>query len=340
MKTLLIHTASIFILCGCIEPYDKVFEEKNNYLVVEGAVTTADGPHIIKLTTTRNSTNTNSQYKFYVEEAQVRITNGSGETEQLTEKEPGLYYTSERYKGVRGESYQLEIETKEGKTYRSNQETLSLLPHIDSLSIAFGTSIYLSNYNSVFDNQGFYTSAWLQTNENESFYRVKWEYTYKIFTKGDPPNTCWVRIDPPDFEIFTDQLVIAGHEAEFPLFFIPVRGVMFAEKIQVKATITSLSRESYSFWEAIYDNVYSQGGVFDPSPMTIPSNIINVQDPDELVLGYFHAGDVGSATRNIYAKDFPGRIDTQTPFTLPCDKYPVTENHATISTIEPEYWTE
>ncbi len=339
MKKSLLYILPVVCLVSCIEPYDYHLEEKNNYLVVEGAISTACGPHWVQLTTTRNASNTSSKYKLYVEKAQVRIINGSGEDEILTETQPGNYYTSDSYRGVGGETYLLEITTSDGKVYRSGEETLHSLPQLDSLSLAFGTTNTLSDYNSVLETPGFFISAWMQNTGNAGAYRVRWDYTYKVTTKGDAPNNCWVLVVPPTFELFTEDLAIEGSRFEQPLFFLPVRGVMFAEKIHVRATITSISPAAMRFWQGVYNNLYAQGGVFDPPPAGIASNIVNVHDPGELVLGYFYAADTDTLATSIYARDFPLRVDTEIDFSIPCDKYP-TEKYSTISTFEPEYWTE
>lgn len=342
MNSIFVQRFSLYLLLAfsaCIDPYDVTFEEKGNYLVVEGSVTTLPGPQVVRLTTTRNIANKGNRYPLSVEKANVVIRSSMGETEYLIEQEPGVYHTSAGFTGQPGQSYQLEIETQEGKRYLSNAQEIVPLPPLKDLSIAYGTSPFVSSYRSNMESEGFFISTLLKDTAAEQFFRVRWEYTYKLTTEGPAPNTCWVEVSPGEFTVLSNEVVGSSGLTQHSLFFLPVRGVMFGEKIKVRATIGSLAAESFTFWKAVYDSRYNQGGIFDPSPRTVPSNVKNEANPDELVLGFFYASDVGTLSRDIVAKDFPGRVDARPSFPAPCDKYPV-EDKANILLSEPEYWTQ
>jgi len=343
MKT--IKTANLIpviylMIFGCIEPLEYDYGEATNYLVVEGVITTEDGPHMIKLTTTRNVSNENNKFKLAVEGADVEVSSSLGEKETLVESEPGVYFTSDRFRGQVGQSHHLTIETKDRKRYVSNSAHLKALPRPDSLSIHFGSFKTITSYNSIQEREGFFINALIQNEDSaESFFHATWDYTYKIETGGGLPNVCWVSIAPTEFSIFSDELSESGVFAEHPLFFLPVTGVMLAEKIKVQVRLTSLAEPAYDFMRLIYDANYNQGGIFDPPPAYIPSNISNIDNPEETVLGYFYASDVATVSRNISARDFPGRISTETGFLAPCTLYPL-DGNARITDTEPENWTE
>ena len=54
----------------------------------------------------------------------------------------------------------------------------------------------------------------------------------------------------------------------------------------VELTQKRLSEEGYRYWEKIHSNSTDVGGLFSPEPSELRGNIVNVDDPDELVLGF------------------------------------------------------
>ena len=50
-----------------------------------------------------------------------------------------------------------------------------------------------------------------------------------------------------------------------------------------------MSLEAFAYWEQARVQLARGGGVFDPPFAPVVGNIRNVNDPSEVVLGYFHA---------------------------------------------------
>ncbi len=329
------------IFDGCVDPYDYPFEEKTNYLVVEGRITTEEGPHSITLTTTRNIKNEENAFNLRMQNARVTIASSSGQVERLVEQDTsGVYYTSADFKGKVDEKYQLRIVLEDGSEYLSDSVRLLAMPEIDSIGLEYGSKSSLSELNSALDGTGFFVDAFVpKPTKQTSYYRANWRYTYLINTVGITPRTCWINVSPLEYGVFSSEEIESTNIDQFPLFFLPIRGVMFAEKIQVEVAFTSETKASYDFWNAVYNATYRQGGIFDPAPAFIPSNIVNVNDPGQIVLGQFSASDVKTMVRNIYAQDFPERVSTEINWTEECVKYP-REEHSTITDVEPEDWNE
>ena len=49
---------------------------------------------------------------------------------------------------------------------------------------------------------------------------------------------------------------------------------------------TALTQDAYRYWSTMKRNTYDVGGLFSPQPADYRGNIYNVDDPDELVIGY------------------------------------------------------
>jgi hypothetical protein len=60
----------------------------------------------------------------------------------------------------------------------------------------------------------------------------------------------------------------------------------------------SISQEAYRFLRLVKQQAEISGSIFDPPPATIRGNMISLNNPDEVVLGYFMAG--GETSRRIY----------------------------------------
>jgi len=354
-RRIVLQPLFLLLTFSCVEIYDFPFEEKTNYLVVEGAITTEPGPYSVTLTSTRNIKNETNAYKLRMNNARVTITTSSGEVQRLAEQDTsGVYFTAPAFRGEVGGKYRLQITLEDGRQYESAEIELLPVPEIDSISITYGSQKMISEANSLLDQSGFFIRSYLNDPASEeNAFLVNWDYTYKIVTHPELATAyddvgcecwvaapkqccaiCWVEEDVPDFAVVSDRLNNGSSAAQHDLFFLPVMSKMLFEKIYLKVSIASLSKDSYLFLKAIYDSRYGQGGLFDPTPNTVPSNVRNVDDDAELVLGYFYASEVKTLSRFIYAADFPERVDPDTMYPDTCT---LLEN---TTSEEPDYWND
>ena len=54
----------------------------------------------------------------------------------------------------------------------------------------------------------------------------------------------------------------------------------------------SLSIDAYNYFQRKNEQAVESGGMYDVQPSTVAGNLYNVNDPEEVVLGYFHASQV------------------------------------------------
>jgi hypothetical protein len=112
----------------------------------------------------------------------------------------------------------------------------------------------------------------------------------------------------------------------------------------------SLTPEAYRFWEEISIQQSSGGGIFDPPPFRLSTNIHNVDDPSENVSGYFMVAHESSERWWFSEEDLPYDADIDRGCALPpgnSPSRPITEcedclrydgGASSITTIEPEWW--
>ncbi len=65
----------------------------------------------------------------------------------------------------------------------------------------------------------------------------------------------------------------------------------------------ALSKKAFWYWDELAKNLQSKGNLFDTQPSLTPSNICNVNDEDELVIGYFSIS--GATEKRIFVEDIP-----------------------------------
>lgn len=67
----------------------------------------------------------------------------------------------------------------------------------------------------------------------------------------------------------------------------------------VELSQTRLSEEGYRYWEKMRSNSTDVGGLFSPEPLELRGNIVNVDDSDELVLGFIGVSTVSRVSMYI-----------------------------------------
>ena len=67
----------------------------------------------------------------------------------------------------------------------------------------------------------------------------------------------------------------------------------------------SINREAYEYWEKIKIVINNQGSLFDIPPAPVFGNIANVEDRNEIVLGYFEVAKTKVTRINTTRADGP-----------------------------------
>lgn len=265
------------ILSGCIDPYETKAKQGEKRLVVEGHITSSEGPYFVTLSYSGNYSQTLDGVAEFISKAYVCIHDNEGNCAELHEIGSGRYSTGQSsFRGKIGHSYHLEIILPNGKRYLSQSEKMLKPPEIKQ--------IYDEYYpGSDLKEEGFYVYIDVKDPEDEvNFY--KWETISWYLYSVDP---CWKRI--PEFDPFNieSDKNINGNLIEHKLLKI----VPYNSKLPYVVSVNqeALTENAYNFLKSLNDQLQLSGSVFDPPPTFIWGNIENSEDPDELVLGYFYA---------------------------------------------------
>lgn len=298
----------MFSLSACIDELDISTDSSVRNLVVEGFITTEKGPHEIKLS---KSAKYGSIFEGYVrkeERAQVRIRDEEGNQVFLTELQPGSYFTPPSFQAEIGKKYNLLILTSDGVRYASTPEPVLPAPPIDTLFLKY-KKVPTENP-IIFDHGVEVYAQWQDPGDERNFYMWQNSGTYLIETNPElhtvvdpfgrrtpaPKDccaTCWVTEYGGDrsFRVL-DDLNANGSQRSQLVAFIVDDGGRYDEKYLIRIKQMALSKDAYAFLKIVDEQSSISGDIFDPPPASIRGNILNLDDPENLPIGYFFACDL------------------------------------------------
>jgi len=328
-----ITLALVFLFTeSCIDPINFQIEEDNSgQLVIMGIITNQDGPYTVTVNRTSGFFDAVSELANRVNGAVITLTDSEGNVEVLQESSTGIYKTDPGgIKGEIGRYYTLTVQTSDGEFYQSSQELLNPLPEIDCLFYEYEKITRLNEIDAEVDkHQLRFFIETTDPGEQTNYYRWTWNGTYRIRTFPELVTTtnafgatipaplpcseaprcvccdCWVTEENNDLQIIDDEFFDGNKLSKQLVGIQPVNGFIFLSKFHLEVFQYSLSEGAFNFWKLIKDQKESQGTLFETPPAKIPSNLININDPDELVWGYFEASAVESRSFFIQRSEIP-----------------------------------
>ncbi len=309
------HYLSFLVLSlvadGCIDPYSpSVSNEDITILVVDGFLNSTEKSASVKL----SKTIALSENKGYRSEknAIVTIEDESGSISNLTETDTGLYEASHMAISV-SKKYQLHIKTTSGKEYRSDFIELKQSPSLDTITwkaSAQGITIYVNAHdplNTTHYYQWKYTETW---EYNADYYSV-----YKVVGGAVVPRasnevfyTCWTTAPSTQILINSTLKLSSDVVHEFPLTFIERGSKKISRTYSMLLQQRALTDEAYQYWSQLQKLTENLGGLFDPLPYRLLSNVHNTDDDSEPVLGYFNGGSIQEKRVFIRFSELPGYL--------------------------------
>jgi len=330
---------------GCIEPLDIQTNTAVEVLVVEGTINTSNQRHRITLEQSAKYGDVFEGFSERVPGATVWVRDQDGIQFFFEEVAEGSYTSGDNFQAKAGNTYTLNITLENGERYVSLPEKIPTSPEIQSLQAI--NKAQPSSDDILFDS-GFEIYATFQDQEDtQDFYQWNSTGEYRIESRpdlfvagGEVPtpapkdccSICYVDEDVVDEEIriAKDNLTNGSLTTQL-VAYIPDNGRRFDKEYMVVVEQKSLTREAYQFFNLLKNQLSIDGDIFDPPPATIGGNIINLDNPDQPVIGYFAASDVKRDTIFI----FNDQVTSPQPFNLLKDDCRVLRSSTTNM---PPYW--
>ncbi|MBX2967632.1 MAG: DUF4249 domain-containing protein [Cyclobacteriaceae bacterium] len=287
---------------SCIDPFPLQTGNQSDNLVVDGLVTNRADQSVVRLSRSLSFDNTQLVAGYIVPErdATVILKNDLGEEEILAEAEPGVYKPLPGFSGTVGTSYSIYIQTSDGKQYQSFTETMPDVPAIGGLLYeyySYEELIKNISGNWVAERRfGFRIMVQVDDPDDErNYYRWKARGIFEFFSfVGETFLQCWAPVARLESTVqVMDDAYTNGNTFIEAIAVIPYdRPTYYQVTVQQQA----LTREAFEFWSKVKDQQTNTGSIFDPIPSQIKGNIYNIDDPDEIVLGFFGASSMVEET--------------------------------------------
>jgi len=309
---------AVFLLCTCIDPYSPKLGGYESLLVVDGLVTDENMSYTISLSRTIQEQNA---IPTAVSDATLFITDENGSNTYLRSLGKGKYQTdSLEFKGIIGKTYILHINTADGNEYESEPCMMLSVPEIDT--IYFAKDQELIN-NGTESQEG--VRIYLDTAEEveNNYFRWDFEETWKfkipspkkfdyisedtIAAVAVVKEYCWKNRKSDDILIHFAYAVESARIEQKPINFIATDQ---SDRLLIQYSILirqySISKKEYDFWDNLKGVNESGGDIFALQPFPVISNIRNINNPKERVLGYFQVSAVKQKRKYISFSEIVG----------------------------------
>lgn len=290
---------SVFALCTCIDPYYPKLKGYESLLVVDGLITDENSSYAIKLSRTLQEQNAMPDI---VSDATVFITDDTHNISYLKNHGGGIYKSdSLNFRGSTGKKYILHILTGNGNEYESDECIMQSVPDIDSVYYDRDQELVNNGTESLIGARIYLDS---KTGDADQYFRWSFAETWKfrlptakkydyIDAKTIIPVTsikqyCWKGRKSDKILIHSANSGPNEHVGKQPIFFIATDK---SDRLMIEYSILvnqySISKKEYDFWDNMKRTDESGGDIFASQPFSILSNIHNINDPKERILGYF-----------------------------------------------------
>jgi hypothetical protein len=320
----------VLTLCTCIDPYSPKLRGYGSLLVVDGLITDENTSYTVKLSGTIQEQN---EMPVMVSDATVFLTDDEGNNISLYNKGRGIYKTdSTGFKGIVGRTYVLHILTHNGDEYESEPCLMQSVPEIDSIYYSKEQEL-VNNGSETSDGIRFYLDS--KPGDNNHYYRWDFKETWKFKVPNpkkyeyindsiiNPVTTvkeyCWSNRNSDEILVHSDYSGQADRIVKEPIFFIASDK---SNRLLIQYSILirqySISKKEYDFWNNMKQVNESGGDIFAKQPFSVKSNIHNINDQLEQVLGYFQVSAVKQKRKTISFSDIS---EMNLPFFhYPCDR--------------------
>ncbi len=308
----IISVIFVATLCTCIDPYFPKLNGYQSLLVVEGLITNENVPYEIKLSKSRQSKDLIGEM---VSDAIVSVTDESGKQSMFKNIGEGIYRSDNTvFRGSVGKTYVLDIVTRDGKEYKSDPGIMLPVPEIDTLYYEKEVG-FTNNQSETHTGITVYLDS-KPGDESNKYYRWEFDETWK-FKVPNPqkfsyindstvlPITyfkefCWKNQKSSEILISSTSPGEANSIKREALCFItPDKTDRLTVQYSILVKQYSISKEEYNFWSNLKKVSENSGDIFGSQPFPVTSNIHNINNAGEQVLGFFQVSAVNQKRKYI-----------------------------------------
>jgi hypothetical protein len=290
-------------LFSCIEEFEPDINDSDNLLVISGSIIKGDSIQEVNISNTRSY---NQEEYDEVATYKVWVENDKGQQFYFTEKSSGNYEAviADAYLSYNSQ-FKLRVSSEDGKEYESSFETIQESPPVDT--VYYQEEAYQSSSEEYDLGLQFYVD--LKAAEDQgNFYRWKLEETWEYRSSFVPTwfwdteldlitrfitdtniYYCWSTEDVEGLYSATTENLIVNEKKMIPLNYVAGSNLKtkYAYSLLIKQYV--LSEVAYEYWDRNKIQTSESGSLYETQPSQTKSNITNINDPSETILGFFWA---------------------------------------------------
>ncbi len=210
-----------------------------------------------------------------------------------------------------GDVFYLRVITEDGTIYESTEDQITPCPEIDTIYYEV-----TNNQESTDADESYGAQFYIDLKADDaysSYYRYTVVETYELHADyviydyineegnfvsdlfGDYSKYYCYRTENID-ELYplTTQELTENTYIKYPLNFVDNTTQRLKYNYSILLNQYSLSKTVFEFWNTLKQNNQSSVDLYSTQPATVVGNIFNVNDDDEVVLGYFGASELSS----------------------------------------------
>lgn len=259
---------------SCEDPIEIDIPDGQERLVVEGWITDQPGPYQIQLSLTNNFNDVAPSPR--VSNAQVWVEASDGNSYDFIEQASGVYWSTGKFIGKQGVGYTCFITLEGGEEIVSSTEVLGNVPDLDSL---FYKEVFPANIiDGIIQEEFFIGSTIRDPAEVDNYYR--WRLTQNSTSL----------IDVESIVIFSDRFV-NGNE-----FQLEVPQILFARGDTIIVQQEGISEQAFDYYDLLIAQATTLGQSSGTAPAILRGNMSALNNPNEIVLGYFGTASITTDT--------------------------------------------
>jgi hypothetical protein len=282
-----------FLQVACKKPFDAPAIEINYaYLVVEGNIEMG----LNKITTihlSRTQPLKDTSISSPETNAIVQIESKNGQVFPLAEMLDGEYISNALQLDINQE-YRIKITTANADQYVSAFVKGKIAPSIDS--VTWRQNVDLSIYVHAQDlnnNTGYYKWEFDETAQHrapiESNLGVK---NGLIFYRDSSTQVynCWTTTRSNTISVASTIALNSDLISYQQIHKIYQNDARLGLKYSINVRQYAISKEAYQYWQILQKSTQQTGSIFDPQPAQLSGNMICVNHPEKIVIGFISAG--------------------------------------------------
>jgi hypothetical protein len=304
----------LLFFTGCISPFEPDIQGENGLLVVDGSLIKGRETQVIII----SKTSPISQPEYLpVENCNVRVMDNTGDEFVFNEESPGKYVANIDDAWLNyDKQYKLVFTTSSGDGYESDYQWLLETAPVDSL---YGIREYhYSSFTGKESTEGMQFYVDLDAPEDASrYYRWVLEETWekhvnseiwgeydgvsiKPFYPRDSLSRCWETKDVTGLYSASTVNLSENRLKKVPLHFVESNSPKLVFKYCATIKQYSLNADAYDYWYQKERELNESGNIYTNQPSQPKSNIHNINNPDEQVMGFFWAASC--AVKRVFVK--------------------------------------